>query len=58
MKVKTSVAARLVCLLLILCALAGCGGGGGEFYLPAPPENGYVLDVAGVLEGETVERIL
>ncbi len=58
MKVKTSVAARLVCLLLVLCALAGCGGGGGEFHLPAPPENGYVLDVAGVLESGTVERIL
>ncbi len=57
MKVKTSVAARLVCLLLVLCALAGCGGGG-EFYLPAPPENGYVLDVAGVLDSGTVERIL
>ena len=55
---KTSAAARLVCLLLILCALAGCGGGGGEFHLPAPPENGYVLDVAGVLGSETVERIL
>ncbi len=58
MKVKKSVAARLVCLLLILCALVGCGGGGGELHLPERPENGYVLDVAGVLESETVERIL
>lgn len=58
MKVKTSVAARLVCLLLVLCALAGCGGSGGEFHLPERPENGYVLDVAGVLESETVERVL
>ncbi len=58
MKSKTSAAARLVCLLLVLCALAGCGGGGGELHLPERPENGYVLDVAGVLEGETVERIL
>ncbi len=58
MKVKKSIAARLVCLLLILCALAGCGGGDGEFYLPARPENGYVLDVAGVLDSGTVERIL
>lgn len=58
MKVKKSIAARLVCLLLILCALAGCGGGGGELHLPERPENGYVLDVAGVLERETVERIL
>ncbi len=58
MKVKKSAATRLVCLLLLLCALAGCGGGGGEIHLPERPENGYVLDVAGVLESETVERIL
>ncbi len=58
MKVKKSAAVRLVCLLLILCALAGCGGGGGELHLPERPENGCVLDVAGVLEGETVERVL
>ncbi len=58
MKSKTSAAVRLVCLLLILCALVGCGGGGGEFHLPERPENGYVLDVAGVLESETVERVL
>ncbi len=58
MKSKRNVAARLVCLLLILCALAGCGGGGGELHLPERPENGYVLDVAGVLESETVERVL
>ncbi len=54
---KTSAAARLVCLLLILCTLAGCGGDG-EFHLPERPENGYVLDVAGVLDSETVERVL
>ncbi len=54
---KTSAAARLVCLLLVLCALAGCGGGG-ELHLPERPENGYVLDVAGVLDSGTVERVL
>ncbi len=57
MKSKKNVAVHLVCLLLILCALAGCGGGG-EFHLPERPENGYVLDVAGVLDSGTVERIL
>ncbi len=57
MKVKKSVATRLVCLLLVLCALAGCGGSG-EARLPERPGNGYVLDVAGVRGSETVERIL
>lgn len=55
---EKSAAARLVCLLLILCVLAGCGGGGSELHLPERPENGYVLDVAGVLGTETVEHVL
>lgn len=59
MKGQKSAAGRLACLLLALCVLAGCGGGGGgDLHLPERPGNGYVLDVAGVLESETVDHIL
>lgn len=45
-------------LLLCLCLLAGCGAPTPELRLPGPPANGCVLDVAGVLSGETTEHIL
>lgn len=43
----------LFCLLLCLCLLSGCGGKSG-LRLPEPPANGCVLDMAGVLEQDTV----
>lgn len=48
----------LACLAVALSLLCGCGGGKGVANLPEKPANGAVLDVAGVLTDETVQRIL
>ena len=50
-------AGRVLGLLLALCLLSGCGGDAPESLLPAPPEPGQALDVAGVLGEETRARI-
>ncbi len=46
----------IFCLVLCLCLLSGCGGKSG-LRLPQPPANGCVLDMAGVLERDTVTWI-
>lgn len=58
MVTKRPLMARLVCLALSLCLLAGCGAGGSDIHLPGPPDNGCVLDVAGVLNSDTTQHIL
>lgn len=48
----------LACLAVALSLLCGCGGGKGVANLPEKPTNGAVLDVAGVLTDETIQRVL
>lgn len=47
----------LACLIVALSLLCGCGGKRAA-NLPEKPANGAVLDVAGVLKDETIQRVL